>query len=219
MQTVFEYSAVTRDTRTLLLDAAEQVLLEDGLAGVSLRRVTAVAGVNVAAVNYTFGSKEALLDALLVRVMEPVLLERTRQLDEVVRTPGHTVDDLVRALLESMLRVDKRHVALYAEVSVKPRLGGDERFEQTRRTSVQTGIDQMTAALTPLLPGQSPQALGYRVERMLKMATIQVLDGTSLAEKYELEPGPDEQDLIDELVAFFSAGLSALNPLTKQNSR
>lgn len=114
---------MTRDTRTLLLDAAEQVLLDDGLAGASLRRITAVAGVNVAAVNYTFGSKEALLDALLTRVMEPVLAERAKRLDEVAGTPGHTVDDLVRALLESMLRVDQRHVALYAEVSVKPRLG------------------------------------------------------------------------------------------------
>lgn len=214
MQTVFEYVAVTRDTRTLLLDAAEQVLLDDGLAGASLRRITAVAGVNVAAVNYTFGSKEALLEALLTRVLEPVLAERARRLDEVAGTPGHTVNDLVRALLESMLRVDQRHVALYAEVSVKPRLGGDQRFDETRRSSVQTGIDRVTAALAPLLPGQPPEVLGYRVERLLKMATIHVLDGMQLAQKYGVDPGADGQDLIDDLVAFFSAGLAAPTPLT-----
>lgn len=79
---------MTRDTRTLLLDAAEQVLLDDGLAGASLRRITAVAGVNVAAVNYTFGSKEALLDALLTRVMEPVLAERAKRPMKSPELPG-----------------------------------------------------------------------------------------------------------------------------------
>lgn len=202
-----------RDTRTLLLDTAEQVLLEGGLAAVSLRRVTARAGVNLAAVNYTFGSKEALLDALLVRVMEPVLTERSARLTEVSQTPGHTVEDLVRALLESLLHVDQRHVALYLEVSVKPRLGGDERFEPARRTAVQAGIDQMVAALAPLLPDQSRAALGFRVERLLKMAAIQAFDGIGLAEKYGLDPGVNQHRLIDDLVAFCAAGLAAAGPL------
>lgn len=198
----------------MLLDAAEQVLLEDGLGAMSMRRVTAVAGVNLAAVNYTFGSKEALLEALLMRVMEPVLTERARRLTEVERTTGHTIEDLVRALLESMLRVDARHVALYVEVSVKPRLGGERaQFEQTRLASVQAGIDQMVTALAPLLPGQPREALGFRVERLLKMAAVQVLDDVALAVKYRLDPGDTHQDLIDDLVVFLAAGLAAPTPL------
>jgi len=48
------------DTRTALLDAAEELFAERGYHGAGLRQVVARAGVNLAAVKYHFGSKRAL---------------------------------------------------------------------------------------------------------------------------------------------------------------
>ncbi|AKC39781.1 TetR/AcrR family transcriptional regulator [Mycobacteroides chelonae] len=204
------------DARTRLLEATEQVLLEDGLAALSVRRVTGLAGMNVNAVNYTFGSKDALLRALMLRIMEPALAERSRRLDEVIRTPGHTVEDLVVAFLSPHVSADAQQIALFMEIGVKPVLEGDVRFEQTREDIVQEGIGRLVAALSPLLPEVPTEVLAFRVETMLGMSLMHAMNRDYLADKYGLVKGERNQYLIDDVVRFFSHGLAAptqLHPL------
>src|SRR5512134_142774 len=64
------------DTKTRILDAAEELFMEHGFEATSLRSLTASAGVNLAAVNYHFGSKEELFQAVLTRRLDPMNLER-----------------------------------------------------------------------------------------------------------------------------------------------
>ena len=53
------------DTKERILDAAERLFAREGFHNTSLRAITGEADVNLAAVNYHFGSKEALLDAVI----------------------------------------------------------------------------------------------------------------------------------------------------------
>ena len=55
------------DTKDQILDAAEHLFAEQGFAATSLRQLTARASVNLAAVNYHFGSKDELAKAVLQR--------------------------------------------------------------------------------------------------------------------------------------------------------
>lgn len=55
------------DTRSRILDAAEKLLVQHGLDATTLRMITAEAQANLAAVNYHFGSKEALIEAVFRR--------------------------------------------------------------------------------------------------------------------------------------------------------
>ena len=55
------------DTRTRILDAAESLFVKHGLDATTLRMITAGAQANLAAVNYHFGSKEALIEAVFRR--------------------------------------------------------------------------------------------------------------------------------------------------------
>src|SRR3981081_1481862 len=64
------------DTKTRILDAAELLFMEHGFGATSLRQITAAAGVNLAAVNYHFGSKEELFQAVLTRRLDPMNQER-----------------------------------------------------------------------------------------------------------------------------------------------
>jgi AcrR family transcriptional regulator len=59
----------SRDVETLLIDAADEVLRRDGLAGVTVRAVATQAGVAPMGVYNRFGSKDALVDALLIRAI------------------------------------------------------------------------------------------------------------------------------------------------------
>src|SRR5262249_44897535 len=68
------------ETKSRLLGVAERLFAEQGFDGVSVRQLTAAAGVNLAAVNYHFGSKEGLLSAIFEQRCRPMNEERLRRL-------------------------------------------------------------------------------------------------------------------------------------------
>jgi AcrR family transcriptional regulator len=68
--------------RQRLLAAAERLLLESGYDAVSVRAINAAAGMNPAAVHYHFGSKEALVAALLEESLAPLWEGRLADLTE-----------------------------------------------------------------------------------------------------------------------------------------
>jgi len=81
----------TSDPKDRILEVAEHLFAEQGLEAVSLRAVTAEAGVNIAAVNYYFGSKAALLQAMTQRFFLSVNTEQLRRLEgleENTQTPS-----------------------------------------------------------------------------------------------------------------------------------
>lgn len=59
-------------TKDRILDAAEALFMEHGYEATSLRAITAAAAVNLAAVNYHFGSKEELFQSVLTRRLDPM---------------------------------------------------------------------------------------------------------------------------------------------------
>jgi AcrR family transcriptional regulator len=69
------------DTKARILDAAEALFMEHGFEATSLRLITAAAGVNLAAVNYHFGSKEELFQSVLTRRLDPMNQARVALLD------------------------------------------------------------------------------------------------------------------------------------------
>jgi AcrR family transcriptional regulator len=70
-------------TRNRILDVAERLFVRHGYDGTSLRMITSDAAVNLAAVNYHFGGKEALMEAVLKRRLDWLNEERMRVLDEL----------------------------------------------------------------------------------------------------------------------------------------
>ncbi len=57
-------------TKNKILDAAEKLFADKGFNGTSLREITSLAEVNLAAVNYHFGSKKELIKAVMSRYMD-----------------------------------------------------------------------------------------------------------------------------------------------------
>jgi AcrR family transcriptional regulator len=66
--------------RTSILDAAEDLFAREGPSAVTLRSIAAAADVNVAAVNYYFGSKERLFEEMFLRRVVPLNEERLLRL-------------------------------------------------------------------------------------------------------------------------------------------
>lgn len=69
------------DTRERILDAAEHLFMAHGYEGTSMRQITGEASVNLAAVNYHFGSKESLMQEVFRRRLDWLNEERMRVLN------------------------------------------------------------------------------------------------------------------------------------------
>jgi AcrR family transcriptional regulator len=75
-----------------LLDAAEQLVAVKGFEAVAIRDVTKLAGMNIAAVNYHFGSRDEMMALVMVRYARPINEERMARLDIAEqRWPGKVV--------------------------------------------------------------------------------------------------------------------------------
>jgi AcrR family transcriptional regulator len=70
-------------TKGRILDSAESLFMEHGFEATSLRAITTAASVNLAAVNYHFGSKEELFQAVLTRRLDPMNQERVDLLTQL----------------------------------------------------------------------------------------------------------------------------------------
>ncbi len=89
-----------------LLEAAQRLFAANGFEKVSMRVLTQEAGVNLAAVNYHFGSKEGLIEAVVESYINPVNELRLQRLTdaEAEGTPGveTILDCFLRPVLESV---------------------------------------------------------------------------------------------------------------------
>ena len=92
-------------TKERIIASAEVLFARQGFDGTSLRQITEDAGVNVAAVNYHFGSKEGLLVELLDRVVAPINRRRLALLDELESNGAPDVRGLLVAFLQPDLEV------------------------------------------------------------------------------------------------------------------
>lgn len=101
-------------TASALLDAAESRFATDGIEHASLRAIMREAGVNPAAVHYHFGSREALAQAVLDRVLEPLQRRRLELLEELVAA-GDASE--VRGLVVALVYPDLEQAAALQERS------------------------------------------------------------------------------------------------------
>jgi AcrR family transcriptional regulator len=116
-----------------ILDAAERLFAARGFHGVSIRDITGAAGVDVALANYHFGSKQGLLEAVLLRRAEDLNTERLARLDSLFtadRGPP-TLEAIINAFTHPLLDRSARggpgwksYFALIAEINNSPEFGG-----------------------------------------------------------------------------------------------
>jgi len=93
-------------TRTAIMDAAERLYADRGFADVTMRDIVAAAGVNLAAVNYHFGSKDELIAELFVTRSLATNRERLNELKRAEQDGGGRapIDAILRALVGPTLR-------------------------------------------------------------------------------------------------------------------
>jgi AcrR family transcriptional regulator len=214
-----ERNAMTRPKRTTkdkLMDAAEKLFARSGFHGASVRDITAAAGVDLALVNYHFGSKEKLLAAILERRGRVLNEERLQRLAEerlrAAPAPPST-EAVVGAFLDPIL--DRlahagpgwhSYFSLIAYVNNSPEWGRKlmgKTFDKVVRQFIQAVMDS--------LPGSAPEDIFWGYNFLTGALTL------SLAETGRLDALSDGRCRSDDVAAlkkrlgpYVAAGLRAL---------
>ena len=99
------------DTKTRILDAAEKLFAERGFSETSLRLITSKAEVNLASVNYHFGSKKELIRAVLARYLDVFMPAASTGITKLSNAPGvASLDDIFSSLVDPLLELNDLRV-------------------------------------------------------------------------------------------------------------
>lgn len=140
-------NASVDSTRERILRAAERIYAASGFHGMSLRDVTLLAGVNLASVNYHFGSKDKLIVALADRRLTPInneRLERLAQLRAKYEKKAIPVNELVAALVDPMfkaLRQGRNTRAIMVRLVAQMLIDDPRRFAHVHQTFYKPVLD------------------------------------------------------------------------------
>ncbi len=144
-----------------ILAATRELFAEAGFAGVPVRAVARHAGVNVAMINYYFGTKDNLVDAVLTRELQDLVGDVIAGLDSDASAEQVLAEFPLR-ILSSLLEDPRRLRLMRLAVSTEP-----DRFRRIIRSlgdSSVLGVSRVLADLVseaqaggrlPLLPARS----------------------------------------------------------------
>jgi len=202
------------DTKERILDAAEGLFADRGFPGTSMRDITQGADANIAAVNYHFGSKEALLLAVLERRIEPVNQARLARLDELESSAGGQpvpIEDVVKAFLTPVFETWQASAGtapkymkllgrIHAEVDQELRVKFVQQFGAV--------LERFAKAFDRGLPNLDAGEVRWRVLFLIGSMAYTMTWGTALLEM----GGQDRRDsdhVFEALVQYATAGMNA----------
>ncbi len=114
-------SSAGKSTREQIIAVTLEALQQGGLAALTIRQIADRAGVNVAAVNYHFGSKDALVNEVLVELTSGLRGAFTALADDAV-----SPRDRLHQFLDGFASVLLRYPDVYRQAIGSGLLGGDE---------------------------------------------------------------------------------------------
>lgn len=205
------------ETRTRILDAAEELFMQHGFEGTSMRLLTSRAGVNLAAVNYHFGSKDSLIESVFRRRLDPMNSARIAGLAKLESdAAGRSLapESIIRAFIGPSLRL------------IEDAKGGGRNFirllgrtytEPAKSLRVLIGqmyaptMERYKSALQRSLPQMPHEELVWRMHFMFGTLayTLAATDTVQLIAGCKPEDRYDARLLEERLTAFLAAGLTA----------
>jgi AcrR family transcriptional regulator len=211
-------------TRTAILAAAERLYADRGFGDVTLRDIVAEASVNLAAVNYHFGSKDELIAELFVTRSMALNRERLRELRAAEEAGSGRADisDILRALVGPTLRGclgPERERSTAARFMIRASIESVPPIRRIRNREIDH-LRKFVVAMRRALPDRGDVELYWGLHFALAMAQQTVRDSerlTKLSEgKCDLN---DVEGVIARVVDVAVMGLRGAAPAGKATLR
>ncbi len=201
-------------TKDRILEVAERLFAEKGLDGTSMRDITDTAGVNLASVNYYFGSKDGLISAVFRRHFMPLNEARLAMLDAAEAAAGDglpTLESVLDAFVRPAVTVGfgcsfgkDAFLLLMGRCLCEPAAYIDKHL----RPHFGPLMERFDSMVSRLLPELTREDIFWRMNFIIGALhhVLPVWSGMISLPFGEISP-PDAEEVIRRLVAFAVAGL------------
>ena len=204
-------------TKERILDAAETLFAEQGFTNTSLRSLTAQAKANLAAVNYHFGSKDELIEAMFARRMTPMNQERLSRLEALesqYRGQKIPLESLVEAFIGPALELSRDTTqggSLFIKLLGRSYAEPSPQLQDRVRAMHCEVIERFKTAFTVALPNLSSDELYWRLH-FLVGALAYCMSGADmirLIASCRITNPLEAESMTQRLTVFVTAGLRA----------
>ncbi|MBP2330351.1 AcrR family transcriptional regulator [Kibdelosporangium banguiense] len=152
-------------TEQRLVAAAEKLFAQKGIDAVSLRAIMAEADTNVASVHYHFGSKDALVKAVIAHRGREIARQRGRLLDALETAPDPTARRLAEAVVRPIADADAAWVRFISGIIAT----GHPAMKTVARGFAHQGR-RSTALLARICPAVPPATIRFRLAQAMTLA-------------------------------------------------
>jgi len=203
------------DTVTRILDVSERLFVEHGFEATSLRMITQQAEVNLAAVNYHFGSKDALFEAVFTRRLGPLIEACLAELDVLEgNKEGPTAEGLVMTFIRPCLSLSKdpaRGGALFVRLLSRTLVENHRLLRESLSQQYSEFAQRYSVAFRQALPDLSLETLSWRMHLAFGVMfnAFAGNDVLKIFMRSQIVTARDPEMIVKHLVPFVIAGLTS----------
>jgi AcrR family transcriptional regulator len=205
--------AEPKNTTERLLEAAEELFAKQGVRATSLKAITEFAEVNIAAVNYHFRTKDALVRAVFEHSFQPLNEQRLRLLTAAELAAGDgplALESVLYALFEPMIRTwraNPNFILLAGRLQNEP----DSKLSGFIQTVYQKLIPRFLAAARKAAPEVPEPDLFFWMHFLFGGAVYTLLNSHDMDRMHEGQNLLDTPDtFLQRLITFGASGIRGL---------
>jgi AcrR family transcriptional regulator len=208
------------NTKDRILGAAEELFAQYGFSGTSLRQVTSRADVNIAAVNYHFGSKENLVNEVFRRRMDEMSERRIRELRAAQEESPGELEPILRAFIEPALALTlDKHGSAFVRVLARAYAEKNDRLRKFLSVNYGSVLREFAKAIAPCLPKLGKEELYWRMDFMAGALTYAMADFGLIKRPAGVSERSHCDKAAEHLIRFASAGAPGAVPIQDWSSR
>ncbi|GGX92285.1 hypothetical protein GCM10011419_08260 [Vogesella fluminis] len=203
------------DTATRILDVAERLFVEHGFEATSLRMITQQAEVNLAAVNYHFGSKDALFESVFMRRIGPFVAACLAELDALEQSgQALTAEALVLTFIKPCLMLSKdptKGGALFVRLMSRTLVENHRLLREALNQQYSVFVQRYSSAFQAALPQFETEDIAWRMHFAFGVMfnAFAGNDVLKIFVRSQVVSARDPDMVVKHLVPFVVAGLTA----------
>lgn len=203
------------DTATRILDVAERLFVEHGFEATSLRMITQQAEVNLAAVNYHFGSKDALFESVFMRRIGPFVAACLAELDALEQSgQALTAEALVLTFIKPCLMLSKdptKGGALFVRLMSRTLVENHRLLREALNQQYSVFVQRYSSAFQAALPQFATEDIAWRMHFAFGVMfnAFAGNDVLKIFVRSQVVSARDPDMVVKHLVPFVVAGLTA----------